>query len=170
MDHRHPILTVAIAYESFHTTVTGKQDCVISGEIRILELEVISMAADSQMLEELRKIREAVTPKPAPPPPKGIWAEFKDFLGKAGVLGLAIGFIMGTYIGKVVSALVQDIIMPIPGALIPGGDWRKALVSIPVGNGMNFAVGDFVGVIIDFAIVASVIFVIAKYAGKMGLK
>jgi len=128
------------------------------------------MAADSQMLEELRKIREAVTPKPASPPPKGIWAEFKDFLGKAGVLGLAIGFIMGTYIGKVVSAFVQDIIMPIPGALIPGGDWRKAVASIPVGNGMNFAVGDFVGVIIDFLIVAAVIFVIAKYAGKMRLK
>ncbi len=124
-------------------------------------------------MEELRKIREAVTPKPAspaPPLPKGFWAEFKDFLGKAGALGLAIGFIMGTYIGKVVSALVQDIIMPIPGALIPGGDWRKALVSIPVGNGMNFAVGDFVGVIIDFLIVAAVIFVIAKYAGKMGPK
>jgi large conductance mechanosensitive channel len=143
---------------------------IISGGTRIIEIDVISMAADSQMLEELRKIREAVTPKPAPPPPKGIWAEFKDFLGKAGVLGLAIGFIMGTYIGKVVSALVQDLIMPIPGALIPGGDWRKALVSIPVGNGMNFAVGDFVGVIIDFLIVAAVIFVIAKYAGRMGLK
>ena len=128
------------------------------------------MAAESQILEELRKIREAVTPKPAPPPPKGIWAEFKDFLGKAGVLGLAIGFIMGSYIGKVVSSLVQDIIMPIPGALIPGGDWRKAVVSIPVGTGMNFAVGDFVGVIIDFLIVAAVIFVIAKHAGKMGLK
>jgi large conductance mechanosensitive channel len=124
------------------------------------------------MLEELRKIREAVTPKPTPasPQPKGLWAEFKDFLGKAGVLGLAIGFIMGTYIGKVVSALVQDIIMPIPGALISGGDWRNAVVSIPIGNGMNFAVGDFVGVIIDFLIVAAVIFVIAKYARKMGLK
>jgi large conductance mechanosensitive channel len=131
------------------------------------------MVAESQILEELRKIREAVTPKPAPPapqPPKGFWAEFKDFLGKAGVLGLAIGFIMGTYIGKVVSALVQDIIMPIPGALIPGGDWRKAIVSVSVGNGLNFAVGDFAGVIIDFLIVAAVIFVIAKYAGKMGLK
>ena len=131
------------------------------------------MAADSQVLEELRRIREAVTPKPpspAPPSPKGLWAEFKDFLGKAGVLGLAIGFIMGTYIGKVVSALVQDIIMPVPGALIPGGDWRKAVVSIPLGNGMNFAVGDFVGVLIDFAIVAAVIFIIAKYAAKMGLK
>jgi large conductance mechanosensitive channel len=130
------------------------------------------MAVESQMLEELKKIREAVTPKPAPPapPPKGLWAEFKDFLGKAGVIGIAIGFIMGTYTGKVVSALVQDIIMPIPGALIPGGDWRKAVVSIPVGNGINFALGDFVGVIVDFLIVAAVIFVIAKYAGKMGPK
>ena len=124
------------------------------------------------MLEELRKIREAVTPKPASPapPPKGLLAEFKDFIGKAGVLGLAIGFMMGTYIGKVVSALVQDLIMPIPGAMIPGGDWRKAVVSLPVGAGMNFAVGDFVGVIVDFLIVAGVIFLIAKYAGKMGLK
>jgi len=124
------------------------------------------------MLEELRKIREAVTPRPAPPapPPKGLLAEFKDFIGKAGVLGLAIGFIMGTYIGKVVSALVQDLIMPIPGAMIPGGDWKKAVVSLPVGAGMNFAVGDFVGVIVDFLIIAGVIFLITKYAGKMGLK
>jgi len=129
------------------------------------------MTVESQILEELRKIREAVTPKPAPPAaPRGLWAEFKDFIGKAGVIGLAVGFVMGTYIGKIVSALVQDIIMPVPGALIPGGDWRKAIIRIPVGNGMNFAVGDFVGVIVDFLIVAAVIFMIAKYAGKIGLK
>jgi large-conductance mechanosensitive channel len=54
--------------------------------------------------------------------------------------------------------------------MIPGGDWRKAIVSLPVGAGMNFAVGDFVGVIVDFLIVAGVVFLIAKYAGKMGLK
>jgi large conductance mechanosensitive channel len=91
------------------------------------------------------------------------------FIGKAGVLGLAIGFIMGTYIGKVVSALVQDIIMPIPGALIPGGEWRKAVISLPVGQGWNFAVGDFVGVIVDFLIVALVVFMIARYARRMGI-
>ena len=124
------------------------------------------MNSDQEILEELRKIREAVTPKPAAPPPKGLVAEFMDFIGKAGVIGLAIGFIMGTYIGKVVSALVQDLIMPIPGALIPGGDWRKAVFSLPIGQGMNFAVGDFVGVIIDFLIVAVVVFFIAKYAGR----
>ncbi len=88
-----------------------------------------------------------------------------DFIGKAGVIGLAVGFIMGTYIGKVVSAFVQDIIMPVPGALIPGGDGR-AVVSLPIGQGMNFAVGDFVGVIVDFLIVAIVVFFIAKYTGR----
>ena len=130
----------------------------------------MDMSLDQQMLEELRKIREAVEPKPAPKSPEGLWAEFMDFIGKAGVLGLAVGFIMGTYIGKVVSALVQDIIMPVPGALISGGDWRKAIFTVPVGQGMNFAVGDFVGVIVDFAIVACVVFLLAKYAKKIGLK
>ncbi|MCJ7760481.1 MscL family protein [Candidatus Bathyarchaeota archaeon] len=127
------------------------------------------MTLEQEMLEELKKIREIITPKPAPPPPRGLWAEFVGFIGKAGVLGLAIGFIMGTYIGKVVSALVQDIIMPIPGALIPGGEWRKAVISLPVGQGLNFAVGDFVGVIVDFLIVALVVFMIARYARRMGL-
>jgi large conductance mechanosensitive channel len=143
---------------------------IIGRHLNILvlwDLRRIIMTTDEEILEELRKIREAVTPKPPPPPPKGVWAEFMEFIGKAGVLGLAIGFIMGTYIGTVVTALVQDIIMPIPGALMPGGDWRKAVVSLPIGQGMNFGVGDFAGVIINFLIVAVVVFFIAKYAGKL---
>ncbi len=111
-----------------------------------------------------------MTPKPPPPPPKGLLAEFMGFIGKAGVLGLAVGFIMGTYIGKVVSALVTDVIMPIPGAFVGSGDWRKAVITLPIANGMNFALGDFVGVIIDFMIVAGVVFLIVKYASKIGLK
>ena len=129
----------------------------------------VLLNSDQEILEELKKIRAAVEPKPAPPP-KGLWAEFMDFIGKAGVLGLAVGFIMGTYIGTVVSALVQDIIMPMPGAFMSGGDWKKAVFTVPVGNGMNFAVGDFIGVIINFLIVAGVVFLIAKYAEKIGLK
>ncbi len=132
-----------------------------------------SMSYEKEILNELKKITELMTPKPSAPeqaPPKGMWAEFMDFIGKAGVLGLAVGFIMGTYIGRIVSALVQDIIMPIPGAFIAGGDWRKATLTLPIGNGMNFALGDFVGVIIDFLIVATVVFFIARYAKRMGLK
>jgi large conductance mechanosensitive channel len=130
------------------------------------------MVLENDILEELKKIREAVTPKVTPPTPEptGFIAEFKDFIGKAGVLGLAIGFIMGTVIGKVVTALVEDLIMPIPGAFIENGDWRKAIVTIPIGNGMNFGIGDFVGVVIDFFIITIVIFVIAKFGRKAGLK
>ncbi|MFZ0184552.1 MAG: MscL family protein [Nitrosotalea sp.] len=130
------------------------------------------MVLENDILEELKKIREAVTSKVAPPAPepKGLIAEFKDFIGKAGVMGLAIGFIMGTVIGRVVTALVQDLIMPIPGAFIAGGDWRKAIITIPIGNGMNFGIGDFVGVIIDFFIISMVIFIIAKLGRKAGLK
>jgi large conductance mechanosensitive channel len=130
------------------------------------------MTLESDIIEELKKIREAVTPKPMPaePKPVGMIAEFKEFLGKAGVLGLAIGFIFGAAIGKVVSALVQDLIMPIPGALVVGGEWRKAIISIPIGNGMNFGIGDFIGTVIDFLIIALVIFIIAKYAKRAGIK
>ena len=128
------------------------------------------MSYDKEILDELKKITELMTPKPPPPPPKGLLAEFMDFIGKAGVLGLAVGFIMGTYIGKVVSALVTDVIMPIPGAFVGSGDWRKAVITIPIANGMTFALGDFVGVIIDFLIVAAVVFLIVKYASKIGLK
>ena len=134
----------------------------------------IEMPKDDAIVEELQKIRQLLEPKPAPPPPlppkKGLWGEFIDFIGKGGVLGLAIGFVMGTYIGKVVSALVADIIMPIPGAIIPGGDWRSATINIAVGNGIKFGVGDFVGVLIDFLIVAIVIFLIVRYAKRMGIK
>ena len=125
------------------------------------------MVLEYEVLEELKKIREAVSPKPVPPSPKGFLKEFTNFIGKAGVLGLAIGFILGSYVSKVVSALVTDIIMPIPGALIPGGEWRKATLTIQIGNGMNFAVGDFVGIILDFAIVVVVVFAIARYAGRL---
>jgi len=130
------------------------------------------MAREEEILGELRKIRQLLEPKPTAPSPvqMGLWKEFIDFIGKAGVLGLAVGFIMGTYIGKVVQALVNDIIMPIPGALIPGGDWRKAILTIPIGNGINFPVGDFAGVVIDFLIVTFVVFIIVKYAKKAGIK
>ena len=135
-----------------------------------LEVFLVTMPLEQEILEELRKIREAVSPKPAPPAPKGLWAEFVDFIGKGGVLGLAIAFIVGIYVNRVISALVADIIMPIPGAFIPGGDWRKAVVTLPAGQGISLAVGDFVGVMVDFLIVSLVVFLIARYATKIGLK
>lgn len=128
------------------------------------------MTLDEEILDELKKIREAVTPKSTAPPPSTIWGAFTDFLRRTGVPGLAIGFIMGLYVDKVVSALVGDIIMPIPSAFLQEGDLQKMTVTVPVGHGMKFAIGDFVGVIINFLIVAGVIFLIATYGRKMIVK
>jgi large conductance mechanosensitive channel len=90
---------------------------------------------------------------------KSFIQEFNDFLTKYGVIGLAVAFVMGAAITKLVTALVTDLIMPIIGAIIPGGDWRAATLSI--GN-VKFMVGDFVGALIDFIIIALVIYIIVK--------
>lgn len=81
------------------------------------------MANNDEMLDELKKIRTLLEPKLAPPPapaPKGLWNEFKDFLGKYKVLGLAIAFIMGVYLGGLVQSLVKDLLLPLIGLAIPG--------------------------------------------------
>ncbi len=90
-------------------------------------------------------------------------SEFKAFLEKYQVLGLAVAFIIGAAAGKLVTALVTDIIMPIISLLIPGGDWRAA--AIQIGNS-KILIGDFVGAIIDFLIVAFVIFLVVKFLMK----
>lgn len=90
---------------------------------------------------------------------KSFMQEFMDFLNKYGVIGLAVAFVMGAAVTKLVSALVADLIMPIIGALIPGGDWRAATLTI---GSIKFMVGDFIGALIDFIIIALVIFMIVK--------
>ena len=145
------------------------------------------MSAQEKMLEELRKIREAVEPKPAPPPPpppKGLWKEFMDFISKYKVMGLAVAFIMGVYLGGLVNALVKDLIMPIIGLAIPGlgnlSTFKIAAPSTPLdsqGNpldpnytGQLFGVGDFLVALITFIIVAFVIFLIVKITKKWDIE
>jgi large conductance mechanosensitive channel len=94
---------------------------------------------------------------------KSFMQDFMEFLNKYGVIGLAVAFVMGAAISKLVSALVNDLIMPVIGALIPGGDWRAATMNI--GN-IKFMVGDFTGALIDFIIITTVIFLFVKYIVK----
>jgi len=79
--------------------------------------------------------------------------EFKEFALRGNVIDLAVGVIIGGAFGKIVSSFVADIIMPL---LIPGGDWKL----IEVGHGIK--VGAFLGTIVDFLIIAMVIFLIVK--------
>jgi large conductance mechanosensitive channel len=128
------------------------------------------LAKDEEMLEELKKIRALLEPKPAPPAPpkkKGLWAEFIDFLSTYKVLGLAVAFILGLYLGGLVQALVKDFIMPLIGLVIPGMD-NLATMSVAVGS-QQFGVGDFLVALITFIIVAFVIFLIVKVAKKWGI-
>lgn len=85
--------------------------------------------------------------------------EFKEFLTKHGVVGLAVAVVIGGAVGKLVTALVSDLVMPIVGALTPSGDWRQATWT--VGN-IKFGIGDFAGAFIDFVIISFVIFMIVK--------
>lgn len=127
------------------------------------------MSTDQKVLDELKKIREALEakPAPAPAPPKGLWNEFKDFLSKYKVLGLAIAFIMGLYLGGVIQALVKDLLLPLIGLALPGlGD--LATLSVAVGS-QTFGIGDFLVALITFIIVALVIFLLVKVAKKWGM-
>jgi len=122
---------------------------------------------DEKMLEELKKIRMLLEPKPAapsPPPPKGVWAEFKDFIGKYKVMGLAIAFIIGVYLGLLVQSLVKDLLLPAIGLVIPGlSDLATYAV---VAMNQSFGVGNFLVALITFVIVAFVAFLLVKISKR----
>ncbi len=96
-------------------------------------------------------------------------SEFRSFLTKTNALALAIGVIIGAAIGKVVSALVDDILMPVISLGIPGGDWRKAQVVLSrsvdaTGKVTENSIlyGHFIGTLLDFIIIAVAVFLITK--------
>ena len=88
-----------------------------------------------------------------------MWREFKQFLVKENVIALAIAVVLGAALGKLVTALVNDFVMPIVGAVIPGGDWRAYALDV---GPVRFLVGDFIGALIDFIIIAFVVWRISK--------
>ncbi|MBV6522106.1 MAG: Large-conductance mechanosensitive channel [Gemmatimonadaceae bacterium] len=86
-------------------------------------------------------------------------SEFKAFLLKANVVGLALAVIVGGAAGALVKAMTDDFIMPIIGVLIPDGEWRT--YTLDVGS-IKFGVGDFAGVFLNFAIISFVAWRIGK--------
>jgi large conductance mechanosensitive channel len=88
-----------------------------------------------------------------------MWREFKAFMVKENVLALAIAVVLGAAMNKLVTAVVNDFIMPVVAVVTPAGDWRAA--TLDVGR-VSFLVGDFFGVLLDFLIVAFVVWRISK--------
>lgn len=94
--------------------------------------------------------------------------EFKSFLTKTNALALAIGVIIGAATGKVVSAIVDDLLMPVIGLVLPsGGDWREASITL-LGTQNTIRYGHLIGTLVDFVIIAFVVFLITKALLKPG--
>jgi large conductance mechanosensitive channel len=100
---------------------------------------------------------------------RGFNEEFMEFLRKYQVIGLAVAVVIGTAATKLVNSTVTDIIMPIVAVVIPSGSWQTALLKI---GPLTFPLGDYISAIIDFVIIALVIFLAVKYMmkGDMGNK
>lgn len=95
--------------------------------------------------------------------------DFKSFLTKTNALALAVGVIIGAATGKVVSGVVDDVLMPIVGLVLPKGDWREAKIVLSTGvnakgetteNAIRY--GHLIGTFVDFFFVALVVFLITK--------
>lgn len=89
--------------------------------------------------------------------------EFKDFLKEYKVIGLAVGFIMGGAATELVKSLVDNLIMPLVGVLIPGGEWEKATLSLWK---FHIGWGALLSSTINFLIIAWVVFLVAKFMFK----
>ena len=107
----------------------------------------------------------------------GMISEFKEFAMKGNVVDLAVGVIIGAAFGKIVSSLVDGVIMPVVGNLVGGVNFRdlayvmKDAVIGPDGKEVAAAVaiqyGAFLQTVIDFAIIAFVLFVVIKVMNRL---
>lgn len=94
----------------------------------------------------------------------GMIQEFKEFAIKGSMIDMAVGIIIGAAVGKLVSTLVENIIMPIVGIFVGGVDFTE--LSFEVG-GASIGYGTFIQALIDFLIIAFVIFMILKAINNM---
>ena len=90
----------------------------------------------------------------------GTAKEFRQFLLKQNAFALAVGVIIGAAIGKVVSGIVDDVLMPLIGIVLPGGEWRNAQLTLSGQNAIKY--GDLIGRLVDFFFIALVVFLLTK--------
>ena len=97
----------------------------------------------------------------------GMISEFKEFAMRGNVMDMAVGVVMGGAFGKIVTALVEKIMMPIVGAISGGVDF--AAKSVTVGEGemaADIQYGAFIQATIDFLIIAFCIFLMVKLVNR----
>jgi len=111
----------------------------------------------------------------------GIASEFKEFAVKGNAMDLAVGVIIGAAFGKIVESIVNDLIMPLIGAVFGGFDFSNlfiALGRVPEGVAMTlaevrkagvpvFAYGNFLTILLNFIILAFIVFIIVKQLNRL---
>jgi large conductance mechanosensitive channel len=92
--------------------------------------------------------------------------DFKKFAFKGNVVDLAVGVVIGAGFGKIVTAMVADVVMPFVALLMPAGDWRDNGIVLRAADIPKDQVilkyGDFLGAILDFFVVAFVLFIVVS--------
>ncbi len=99
---------------------------------------------------------------------KSFWKEFKTFISRGSVMDMAVGIIIGGAFTAIVTSLVNDLVMPLLSLLTGGFDFTKLSVALGSGEGaatLNY--GLFISSVIDFLLIAFVIFCIIKSINKM---
>jgi large conductance mechanosensitive channel len=107
-----------------------------------------------------------------------MWNEFKNFAFKGNAFDLAVGVIMGGAFGKIVDSVVNDLIMPIVGFLSGGVDFSNKFVQLAGAEGATtlekakeagatFAYGNFITILINFLILAFILFQLVKMSNRM---
>lgn len=98
-----------------------------------------------------------------------MWREFREFISRGNVIDLAVGVVIGAAFGKIVTSIVEDLVMPPIGRLLAGIDFKDLRLVIgskvdPEGKVAEVAIryGSFIQTLIEFLIIAFVIFLIVK--------
>src|SRR5258706_14194553 len=92
--------------------------------------------------------------------------DFKKFAFKGNVVDLAVGVVIGAAFGKIVTALVSDLVMPLVSMILPSGDWRTSGLVLRAAkeakDNVVWKYGDFLGAVLDFFVVALALFIIVS--------
>jgi large conductance mechanosensitive channel len=110
-----------------------------------------------------------------------MWKEFREFVARGNVLDLAVGVIIGAAFGAIVTSLVNDIIMPPIGLVMGGVDFTNLFINLSGGDYDTLAAaqeagaatinyGNFIQAVINFLIIAFVIFLIVRWANRVKSK
>jgi len=94
---------------------------------------------------------------------KKLFNEFKEFISKGNVIDMAVGVVIGSAFSKIVTSLVNDIIMPLVGIVIGGLDFTNLSIKV---KESEILYGSFIQNIVDFLIIAACIFTVIKIMNK----